>query len=122
MTVRPPRILDATAIVGFFHDNRRLFRLRQMADEGKLQLVFPTTAIAEAQAVIDHSFHSWYALIEGDNVRSVGLAEHAAIECGTWPGSLVVRHVAYEARAMRGVVVTCDRTLYKDYDLDVHVL
>lgn len=122
MRFRPPRVLDASAMVEFFAAHPRLMSLLDQADAGTVNLLLPTTAIADAQTKVGASMDGWHALLLSPGVRSLPLAEHAAIEIGTWPGALSVRHAVHEARAMRAAVVTCEPGQYRGMDVTLLVV
>jgi hypothetical protein len=103
---RPPRILDASAIVALFRGHRTLDLMFTGAEGGEFQLLLPTTAVADAEADIRARTSGWEAILLTRGVRSLPLSEHTAIDVGTWPGTLSARHVAHEALAIRATVVT----------------
>jgi len=113
MRHRPPRILDASAIVALFNGHPELSRLLDLAGQGSMSILLPTTAIADAEAVIHHGTGGWEPILLSSGVGSLPLAEHAAIEIGCWPGELAVRHAVHEADALRAAVVTTEPGLYK---------
>jgi hypothetical protein len=113
MTWRLPHIFDTSAMVDLFGGHRELALLLDKAEREALQVLLPTTAMAEAEASLDAGFNGWAAVLLTRGVRSLPLAEHVAIDVGTWPGSLGARHSTHEAAAVRGLVVTCDPGAYK---------
>lgn len=122
MRHRPPRVVDASAMVAFFDAHPRLMALLDQADAGRLNLLLPTTAIADAQAHIGVSLNGWHALLFSPGVRSLPLTEHAAIDVGGWPGDLATRHTVHEAQALRAAVVTCDPARYRGFDVSLLVI
>lgn len=106
MRHRPPRILDASAIVALFESHPKLNELFDGAEQGRLNLLLPTTAIADAERKLRAGPGGWEPVLLTGGVRSLPLAEHTAIEVGQWPGDLAVRHAAHEAEALRAAVVT----------------
>lgn len=106
MRVRPPRIFDSSSLVDLFYGHRELGELLDQAEAGWLQILLPATAIADAEAVLTADRIGWEPILLTPGVQTLPLTEHAAIEIGGWPGTLGARHVAHEAAAVRGVVVT----------------
>ncbi|RKR92656.1 hypothetical protein BDK92_7132 [Micromonospora pisi] len=104
-------------MVAFFGAHPRLMALLDQADAGTVNLLLPTTAIADAQAKLGASMDAWHALLLSPGVLPLPLAQHAAIEIGGWAGELSVRHAVHEARAMRAAVVTCEPGLYRGMDV-----
>ncbi|MFV2022409.1 hypothetical protein [Micromonospora sp. LOL_023] len=106
MRLRPPRVFDGSALIDLFHGYRELGELLDQAESGWLQILLPTTAIAEAEETLNAGRSGWEGILLTQGVQSLPLTEHTAIEIGGWPGSLTARHVVHEAAAVRGVVVT----------------
>jgi hypothetical protein len=90
------------------------------AEQGWHLLLLPTTAIAEA--AVRAGFDGWQAILHTAGVRSLPLAEHVAIDVGSWPGSLATRHALHEAAAARGVVVTRDPGAYNGLQVPLLVV
>lgn len=122
MRFHPPRILDASAIVALFDGHGVLMQLLDSAERGEQQLLLPTTAMADAEADVRAGSSGWEAILLTAGVRSLPLAEHAAIDIGSWPGSLSARHSAHEALALRTTVVTRLPEGYREIRVPLMVL
>jgi hypothetical protein len=101
-----PRVLDHTALVALFAAERAAFEMWELADRGEIILVFPSAAMAEASHLLGADDSAWRALLLAPGVRVSPLDQTAAIGSGRSVGTLVVRQVVYEARAVRGAIVT----------------
>jgi hypothetical protein len=104
--VTPASVFDHTALVALFDAHAALVTLWQEADRGDGHLVLPAAAVAEANHTLGASHDAWSALLYPPDVTVAPLDSAQAIDSGTQPGSLAVRHVIYEAHALAGVIVT----------------
>jgi hypothetical protein len=120
--VRPPRIFDATALVGWFTGHRSLAEIANQAEQGWFQILLPATAIADAEAALQSGRTGWDAIFYTPGFQTLPLGEHAAVEIGPQPGTLSARQCAHEAAAVRGVVVTRDPGAYKGLSVQLLVL
>jgi hypothetical protein len=98
---RLPRVLDASAIVDLFRGHEQLTRVLFRGDQGEVNLLLATTAIADAETRLGAGASGWELILRIPCVQSLNLTEHAAIEIGSWPGQLSSRHVVHEALALR---------------------
>ncbi len=101
-----PSVFDHTALIALFDAHAALVTLWEEADRGETPLVLPGAAVAEANHVLGVSHDAWSAVLYPADVTVAPLDSGQAIDSGTQPGSLVVRHVMYEARAVLGIIVT----------------
>jgi hypothetical protein len=77
----------------------------------------PTTAIAEAQVMLNASHDAWAAVLWPDTVVAAPLTEQTAAALPAQPQPLTYRHVVYEAvvyeaKAAHAPVVTRHPHLY----------
>jgi len=113
-------VVDASALIALFRGHQDVFRLFEDAEAGRVQMVFPAAAIAEANTYIQAGQGAWDPLLLG-RVTCVPLSEHIATTIGPWPGGLAVRHVVYEARAVLGDVVTLEPDRYRPWTMPLLV-
>jgi hypothetical protein len=119
---RLPRVLDASAIVDLFRGHEQLTRVLFRGDQGEVNLLLATTAIADAETRLGAGASGWELILRIPCVQSLNLTEHAAIEIGSWPGQLSSRHVVHEALALRAVVLTTEPGAYKGLRVPLMVL
>jgi hypothetical protein len=114
-------VFDASALIALFDGDETAYRLIERADAGKLQVVFPAAAIAEANTYIQASESAWEAILLG-RVDCIPLTEHIGVTIGPWPRDVAVRHVVYEAQAVMGDVVTREPYRYGPWTLPLVLL
>ncbi len=108
-----PLVLDASALVALFAAYDPVYRLWNRADRGQALLIVPAGAIVEANQTVQASYNAWSTLLYPRDVVATALTAQVAVEIGPWPGRTASRHVLYEARAARGIVVTRQPDDYK---------
>ena len=132
----PPRVLDASALVELLHGNPMLMRMLGDAHTGRLNVLLPATAVAEAQAAVSLPASMWNHVFGFRGVSTLNLHEHNAVEAGALAaprlehnptqhvltGALMVGHVLREAVATNGVIVTRLPELYGGHDVPVSAL
>ncbi len=79
----------------------------------KLTLVFPTTAMAEANRKLQADHDAWESVLLTTGVLAIALSESTAVEIGPWPGLLAAKQVVHEAQALEGVAVTREPEQYQ---------
>ena len=107
-----PKVMDASAIVGLFRGNEALNGFLESAGQGHINLLLPTTAIADAESRLVAGAKAWDAIFMSPGVQPLELTAYAAIEIGPWPGALSIRHAAHEANASGAAVLTCNPAAY----------
>ena len=129
----PPRILDASALVELFAGHPKLMRMLTDAEAGRVFLLVPTLAIAEAQAAIGATGSMWDRILGLPGVRAMDLTQHVAVEAGELAsarlrhhpmqaaliGPLMVGQVVYEAMSMNATIVTGVPEAYGGQDVAV---
>jgi hypothetical protein len=88
-----------------------------------VRLVFPATAIAEANVALRASYGAWSVLLWPEAVNVAPLDTSAAIETGLrHEHSLATSHVVHEAQSVQGVVLTADPNRYAGVSVPVLVI
>jgi hypothetical protein len=122
VTVNPPRILDASALVRLFDGHPQLLRMLDDAEAGRVFLLLPTAAIAQAQRALRAESRLWDPFLLFAGVRALELTEHTAIEAGLLEGPIAVTQGVYEARMMNAAVVTAMPQAYTGHPVALAVV
>ena len=69
------------------------------ADDGRTTLGFPAAAIVDVGESGEVTPNQWSTLLWPDTIEVLPLGESAAVEIGTWSGTLAARQTLWEARA-----------------------
>jgi hypothetical protein len=117
-----PRVLDTSALIALHQGHAPVYGLLTRADAGQIMLAVPVSALAEANTTIQASTSEWEAVLLTAGLEVLTLAQHIAIEVGSWPGDLATRHVVHEAAALRAVVVTCRPSAYEGHKVPLLVV
>ncbi|MFC0006282.1 PIN domain-containing protein [Micromonospora siamensis] len=112
-----PRVLDISALLALHKGHPQVFHLLTRADAGEVTVVIPATVLAEANFTMQYTESEWEAILLIAGITVTPLSQHIAVEVGGWRGDLATRHTVHEARAVRGVVVTCDPGGYQGYQV-----
>ncbi|MEJ3745065.1 hypothetical protein WEI85_17430 [Actinomycetes bacterium KLBMP 9797] len=104
--MKPPRVLDSSAMVDLFGGHTELGKMLTEALNGELHLLLPTAALADAEDRLGAGTVGWEPVLLTPGVTSLPLTEHAAIEVGQLPGELAARHAVHEASALNAIIVT----------------
>jgi hypothetical protein len=76
-------VFDSSAFIGLFKAQATAFDYWQRADHGgDVRLVFPATAIAEANVALRASYDSWSVLLWPEFINVAPLDTSAAVEAG----------------------------------------
>lgn len=122
MTRRLSRILDGSALVALFEAHEPMMRLYRQAEAGLTNLYLPAVCVADAEQQLGAGTSGWEAILLAAGVVPMPLSESAAIDVGSWPGSLSARHAVYEANLLRGVVVTTEPGGYRGLPVALRVV
>ncbi len=102
-----PRVLDTSAIIALHEAYPPVFDMLTAAGVGRYNMILPAAALAEANTQVKASFDAWEPVLLTPGLEVNSLASHIAIEICDMPGDVATRHTVYEARAARGVIITC---------------
>jgi hypothetical protein len=118
-----PIVFDSSALVELFDAHAIALSYWNRADQGSLTVVFPASAIAEANLSLRAEYNAWSALLWPESVNVAPLDASSAIEVGLQHhDGLVTSHVAHEARAVRGIVLTSEPKRYSGAAVPLLVL
>ena len=115
-------MFDASAMTGLFTGHPALYGMLEAATDGRLQILLPAVSIAEAEEHLTAGLGGWAIFFLSPNVQTLPLVEHAAVEIGSWPCSMNVRHAVHEARATRAAVVTRRPADYQGLEVSLLVV
>lgn len=109
-----------------------LLRLLNDAEDDRVFLAMPTSAIAGAETVLRAGDRLWTPFLLFHGVSPMDLTVHVALaaarlapplngetEADPLLAPLMIGHVVYEAQAMTGVVVTLAPQVYTGFDVAV---
>lgn len=116
-----PLVFDHTAIIALFKAHRSAIGHYLRADAGQVSIVLPAAAVAEANRTIHSVWKTWEAVLYPEKVTVAPLDEHSALEAGLL-GEIAIGHAVYEARAVRGLVVTADPDPYRRIEQALFVI
>ncbi|WP_430786935.1 hypothetical protein [Actinoplanes sp. G11-F43] len=133
---RPPRILDASAVVALFAGHPDVMMMLQEAEAGRMTLTLPSMAVAEAQAVLRAAPSMWHHIFAYPGIHEQPLTWNGAIDAGLIAaprlehhpmqpaliGPIMVGQIVDEATAMNAVVVTTLPEAYGAYNVALLVL
>jgi hypothetical protein len=106
-------VFDSSAFISLFKAQSTAYDYWQRADHGGVRLLFPATAIAEANVALRASYNAWSVLLWPQFINVAPLDTSSAIETGfRHEHSLATSHVVHEARLVQGVVLTSDPSRY----------
>jgi hypothetical protein len=115
-------VLDTSALIASFYSRPDLEDLLADASAGRVRLYLPTVALADAESELHAGTDGWAHLLYEERIVTLALSETCALEVGSWPGTLAVRHAAHEALALRAVVVTLEPKLYNGLGVAVRLV
>jgi hypothetical protein len=116
-------VFDSSAFIDLFEVKKTAFTYWRRADRGVIRLVFPATAMAEANVALRATYDAWFALLWPETINVAPLDTSAAIEIGLrHEHSLGTSHTVHEARSVQGYVLTADPDRYAGTSVPVLVL
>ena len=118
-----PLVYDSSALIALFDAHPLAYDYWKRADAGRITLVFPALAIAEANLTLRTSYSAWSLLLWPPSVGVAPLDAGAAIEVGERvEHDLASSHVIRETQTVRGIVLTSRPHLYGGAKVPVLVL
>ncbi|GLW30624.1 hypothetical protein [Actinoplanes regularis] len=135
MSLEPPRILDASALVQLFHGHPDLMKILKDSDLGQFSVAAPAGAVLEAQVVLKATTSMWDHFL-AHRVFELPLSGHASVEAGDLARSRLENHpvhrvltgppmvgqVLREAFAMNGAIVTAIPENYGGHNVVLAIL
>lgn len=113
-------------MIALFSGHPELMRLLDLAEAGRVFLLLPTVAVAEAEAALKAGARLWTPFLMSRGINTLDLTLHTAIESarladqeapGAVAGPLMVGQLVFEAQALNAVVVTQVPQMYAGYDV-----
>lgn len=102
-----PWVFDHTALVALFDGADVPYSLWLAADRDEARVLFPATAVAEAAHLASTRESAWERLLRNiPGLTVTDLSQATGLACAHSAGPVVVRHVAWEARQVGGIVLT----------------
>jgi hypothetical protein len=105
-------VFDATALTALFDAHPPVWAWWKRADDGQVTLGFPAAAIVEVGETGEVTPNQWSTLLWPETIEVLPLGESAAVEIGSWTGTLAARQSMWEARALGWTILTRDPRLY----------
>lgn len=118
----PLVVFDATALHALFQANTRAYDYWSMADAGEIGVIFPSTAVASANRLLQAGWDAWSALHWPARVEVAPLDGAAAVELASLPGDLATAHTIFEAKHMGAAVLTGRPQDYEGTQVEVLAL
>ena len=105
-------VLDATALVALFDAYEPIFALWRRADAEQVALGIPAASIVEASERAEIRASAWEPFLWSPTITVLPIGEAAAVQLGTWSGTLAARHSLWEATQLGWPILTRDGQLY----------
>jgi uncharacterized membrane protein YfbV (UPF0208 family) len=112
-------VYDSTALLALFRSQVRAFDFWELADAGRIGIIFPAAAVAEANRFHQETWDAWSVMTWPEQVNVAPLDLTAAVELAGLPGGLAVAHTIWEARQVEGAVLTGRPQDYAGTDVPV---